>query len=420
MFHGAAVAVPIRRINPDLLRIHAEDAGFVATQRALALEAPNYRLVDVYDLEQRLQGHLDGLVLAGAAGGEAARDLAEETGEGENAGVLLHVALRLGRRDLAEAALKLATETEGAEPHLGRAVAWCTPETLSGVMRGWIASREPLLRWVAFDVCGLHRVDPRDHLMRGLADPDRNVRNRAVRLAGELGRTDCLDAVRAAGGPEADLAAVFLGDHLRAERLAAARGFPDTPAAARRAAEVFPLVLGEGAAQAAIRDLLAGPATRRWGIVALGALGSAKVLPWLLQAMEAPLDARAAVSAFEQITGVYVAHEELELDEFPEPPENPVVDDDPTEALIEENTPWPDLTRMRAWLEENAARFPADERLLFGVAAWTHTGPPEPWLRFQSRFRAVALTQALRAPDAPCPNWHAPVLLRDGHFTRAW
>ncbi len=52
----------LRRVNIEVLRIHVEDAGFLLVQRDLALEAPNYRLIDIYDLEQRLFGHLDAIV----------------------------------------------------------------------------------------------------------------------------------------------------------------------------------------------------------------------------------------------------------------------------------------------------------------------------------------------------------------------
>ncbi|WP_096787827.1 hypothetical protein [Rhodobacter sp. CZR27] len=406
----------IRRHGTDILRIHAEDAAFLLTQRDLALETPNHRLIDIYDLEQRLQGHLDALVLAHEAGCETAGTLAQDDPSGPAAAVLLHVALRQQRPAGVEAALAAATDWRP----MGHAAAWCGADLLGTVMPRWIASREPVLRWIAFDICGRHRVDPRRHLQPGLEDRDPQVRARAIRLAGEVGRADCRDFVAAEAGTEADIAAVLLGDGARAARLAEAATFPTAPGPARRAAELFPLALQPPAAQEATRALLGRPATRRWGIVALGALGSAQVLRWLADAMEDPLDARVAVSAFETITGVHVAHDGLERAIFPYDPENAAIDGDPGETLIEAATPWPDVERVRDWLSAHAARLPTGERLLFGLAAWTFTGPPEPWLRFQSRHRAVALTQAMRRPQAPLPNWRSPVRLAGGSFTRTW
>lgn len=413
----------MRKINPEILQIHVEDAGFVLSQREIVLEAPNYRLIDIYDLEQRLNGHLDALVLAGEAGAQSARTAAAEGTDAEAAAVLLHVALRLKRREDIEFAVAQAGEADDLVEWrnlIGAAAAWCPADALSMVMGDWITSQDPMLRWIALDVCGRHRVDPKHHLKSVLVDEDAQVRARALQLAGEVGRTDVTDAVRAHDGPVADLALILLGDQTRAEKLAEPGTFPRDPATARRAAELFPLGMDNDTAQGAIRALIANPETRRWGIVALGAAGSAQALPSLIGVMENPLDARVAVSAFEQITGLYLAHAELELEEFPDDPEDPAIKDDACEALIESNTPWPDPPKVEIWFGENAKRFPAGERLLFGAAAWSYSGLPDPWLRYQARHRGVALTQAMGTPEASCPNWRSPVFLDGRQFARAW
>lgn len=170
----------------------------------------------------------------------------------------------------------------------------------------------------------------------------------------------------------------------------------------------------------AIRELLSAAEGLRWGIVALGALGRAGSLPWLQSRMDDPLLARVAGAALVQITGVHLGLDELELDEFPEDPENPIVDDDAVEAFAETNTPWPDPDRVAAWLAANLGRFTPDTRHLFGVAAWTRDEPVGPFVEHQSRFRVVAYELALRSPTTPLPNWRAPVSLSGGRFTRAW
>ena len=414
--------IAIRRPNLDLLRIHAEDAGFVMTQRALALEAPNYRLIDIYDLEQRLHGHLDALVLAGGAGEDVLLALADEDESAETAGTLLHVALRTGSRPLVEmafAGLDAAADKDDYLVHLGRGAGWCAPAALSKVIRTWVASNEPVLRHVALDVCGQHRVDARDHLDRCLGDPDDHVRQRAAKLAGETGRVEVLSRVLDLGGVEAAIAGALLGGDC-ADRLIDVVRTAARPRDARRAAELFPIMLDPAAAKNAIRDLLNDGLARRWGLVAIGALGRSDALGWLVEAMAEPGDARAAVSAFEQVTGLYLAHADLELEEFPDDPGNPVIDDDPVEGLIDANTPWPDPVKVAEWLGQNRSKYPADERLLLGVAAWTFTGEPEPWVKYQSRYRAVALSQAMAAPGNRCPNWHSPVTLTSGAFGRRW
>ena len=71
-------------INRRILRLHAENAGFVASQVRLGQDGPNFRLVELFDLESRLGGHLDALVIGRDAGLELAMEtlaIAAEYGE---------------------------------------------------------------------------------------------------------------------------------------------------------------------------------------------------------------------------------------------------------------------------------------------------------------------------------------------------
>jgi uncharacterized protein (TIGR02270 family) len=416
------VALSVKpRVDYEMLHIHAEDAAFVLSQRALVCEAPNYRLVDLYDLEQRLVGHLEALIVAKEAGGEVAFDLARTNADQDSVAVLLHVALRLGREDLIEQALCFAPQEDGCCDfwrRLAEAASWCPTEVLSKVLGRWISGGHPLLRWIALEICGIHRIDPRHHFVPALHDPDRRVRQRAARLSGELGRTDAVGAVLSIGGDEADLAAVLLGVAEKARRLADIVAFPRDARMARRFAEVLPLALPDHEAKTAIRELLSNQETRRWGVVAIGTLGWSGGLASLQKLMADPLCARVAVSAVEQITGIYFAHEELELDDFPEDPKDLRLDG--VEHFAETNTPWPDPAKFRAWLDGNMAKYSDKARLLLGVPAWTLNGPPEPWVKYQARNRWIAITQAMRRPEAPLPNWASRVRLEGTSFGRRW
>ena len=46
-------------INRRILRLHAENAAFVVSQLRRGQDGPSFRLVDIFDLECRLAGHLD-------------------------------------------------------------------------------------------------------------------------------------------------------------------------------------------------------------------------------------------------------------------------------------------------------------------------------------------------------------------------
>lgn len=414
-------------LNLDVLRVHAEDSAFLVGLLDKALEAPHYRLIDIYDLENRIQGHLDALARAGEAGdGLSLEGLADSPGFGE-VFAAFHLGLTGGRKRTLTRALDAVEDDPARLAGAARGAAWCPAEVLSGHMSGWIASADARLVWIALDTCGAHRIDPRAHLDRAIGHDDARVRARAWRVAGECGRADLVDAAcdqladGGGAGFEAAWAATLLGDREAAPQALAARlrdGL--APAQSRRAAELAPLGLDAADAQALVRALLGSGQGRRWGVVALATLGRAESLEWLVGKMEDPLLGRIAGAAFSQITGAHMGLDELELDEFPDDPENPSVDADGTEGFIESGLAWPEPERVTRWLEQNEHRFAPDTRLLFGTAAWTQPDPPEPVLPYQAAFRAVAHEIALRSPTARLPNWRARVALTDRAFTRMW
>jgi uncharacterized protein (TIGR02270 family) len=189
---------------------------------------------------------------------------------------------------------------------------------------------------------------------------------------------------------------------------------------ARLAAELAPLSLGRDEAQELVSELLSVTQAARWGVVAVGSLGLAASLDWLVRRMSDSLLARVAGAAFGTISGADLKDPELERPEFPEDSENPITDANPDEAFYEGNLPWPEIERLAAWLDANKKRFSPDTRYLFGVPAWSYNGADLNKMRYQSQFRTLALELAMRNASAPLPNWRAPVTLKTGRFVRKW
>ena len=416
-------------LNLRILRLHAENAAFVVALHRRGLDGPNFGLIDLYDLENRLAGHLDALTMAGEAGyGLAEENLAMTVGYGEIF-TLFHVALRQRPAiALAELVPKAALEPEQLSA-MGAAAAWCAPDLIAARMRAWIGGADPVAVWIALDVCGRRRVDPRNLLPPLLAHPDPRVATRAMQLAGELGRADLAPALvarcRAEPDPEvrfwAGWAAALLGDRTTAPAALAEQIVPGTPAPrARRIAELVPLIWDDRAAKSWIARLLANAATERWGVVATGALGAAASLDWLIRQMQEPTLSRISGAAFCRIGGIRLGPLSLELKEFPDDPANAVVEACDQESFIEGKLYWPDPDKLAHWLGTNRARFAPDTRSLLGVAAWTLQPPIEAHAPWQLDQRALALELSTRSPDAPLPNWHGAVVMQDRGFTRLW
>ncbi|MBL9051872.1 MAG: hypothetical protein JNK19_17290 [Tabrizicola sp.] len=415
-------------LNRRILRLHAENAAFVAAQLRLGQDGPNYRLIEIFDLESRLAGHLDALVMGREAGLELALEtlaVAPEHGEVFTAFHLcLHSNPNLALSEVAPPEVLLWPEAAA----LGAAAAWCAPELMAARMRDWITGLDPMAAWIALDVCGLRRIDPKGHLKPLLSHRDARVAARAMRLAAELGRADLVpDLTRLSDNADPDLrfwaawAAALLGDRRTAPAILAALITPATaPARARLTAELLPLVLDDRAARSAIARLMSDRLTERWGVVATGALGAADTLDWLLRQMAEPTLARVAGAAFCQITGARLSAMSLELDVFPEDPDDPVVAACPQESFIEAKLYWPDPEKLAGWLAPNRARFVPQSRFLLGAAAWTLQPPIEIAAPYQLDQRALALELATRAPDTPLPNWRGTVLPQSRGFTRKW
>jgi uncharacterized protein (TIGR02270 family) len=414
--------------SPRVLRLHAENAAFLAGLVALSREGPATRQVDLYDFERRLSGHLDALRMAGPAGLQAAEDaMAETAGPGE-VFVTFHLSLLMrpsARLDDHVPGIGMTPEMLAA---LAQAAAACPADRIGDRVRAWLTGADPVGAEVALRLCSARRADPRDLLRPFLRHRAPGVRVAALRLAGELGRADLLRDVMAVlrNTPEAEVgfwaawAGVLLGERDDAP-VALAGLAPTAPANRQRAAaELFPLVMPPARARAAIAERMRTDATRRWAVVAAGALGAADTIDWLIRQIDDPLLSRVAGMAFCQITGARLGPENLELAEFPDDPDDPVLAESPVEAFIDGHAYWPDPDRLRGWLAARRGRFAPDARHLLGVAAWTHQMPVDSLERGQLAYRALAHEFATRAPDARLPDWRAPVRATDRGFTRSW
>ena len=412
-------------VRDDVVRIHAQEASFVHSTLLWARDSPNYRPLDIYDLESRLKAHLRALVIAGQAGMDMALDeLNEEPGSGEMFTAVV-LALRTGRGKVLDDLLDQVGEDEDFRLAVSAAASSCPPDILSDFMSEWLVGPLPELSWIALDICGAHRVNPGERLNRLVEHHDLSVRLRACQLAGELGRVDLLPNLQEDLGTDHGFssawAATLLGNNTNAPELLADGLVPGISAYdARRAAELVPLALDPQATQSHVKRLLRDPLTQRWAMVMLGALGAPETLEWLVGQMDDPLLARSAGAAFAQITGVDIAHDDLELDEFPDDPEDPSLGEDLVEETIEGNSPWPDRQRVEDWLKVQGGRFAPSTRHLLGVAAWTLADPPDQMVKFQGQFRAVAFEHAMRNPARALPNWRGPVRQNGNSFERDW
>jgi uncharacterized protein (TIGR02270 family) len=354
---------------------HVEEAAHLRHVRSVLVRAPHVRLLQLGRIDERIAAHLDGVAVAGAYGTGLAQEALANVGKGE---LFLVTVRALEERDAValDKAIAIAQTEVACRPGLLSAFAWVSTATLQGLVKPLLESLSPWRQHVGLAACAMHGVDPGPPLAKAVVSADVELRTRALRAAGELGRLDllpdCIAALRddaAACRLAAARSALLLGNRLEAlhtlNALALQPGAQQLPALATAL-----LATSTHDARALIRQLAAAGADLRTIIKTSAWAGDVQTVPWLIKHMADDVHARVAGESFSLITGADVAKLDLER----KPPENitsgPNEDaDDDNVALDEDDSlPWPDAVKVQAWWSAQQSRFTSGSRCLVGAA----------------------------------------------------
>ncbi|MFH1797148.1 MAG: HEAT repeat domain-containing protein [Pseudomonadota bacterium] len=294
---------PPRRIAAEAVRQHVEQAAFLWAQRdTWTLDDPPDEAV-INEIAQRIEVHLDGLRIAGAAAWPVAeRQLDDFPDKGEFF-VVGWMAIEQGdamRIDQTVAAAKELDERRG----LVGALAWHQPPKIGHLVRDWLVAPDPFKRYLAVGACFEHGVDPKQSLARLVNDPDAPTRAFALRLAGRLKRADLAREMASGLESEHDIVRLWAGwaltelgsgDLAQLElRKTAVAGGAEALTALRAAIRAGP----EKDVRAWMGGLMQSAATAPLAVRGIGMLGDRSVLPWLIEQMREPYVAVAACAAF--------------------------------------------------------------------------------------------------------------------------
>jgi uncharacterized protein (TIGR02270 family) len=395
----------VNLIIPEIVSLHAEEAGSLFEMRAAVLDAPQVRLKDIQrTFDDRIAAHLDALAVAGEHGWA----FCQAALEGPSVGAVFTAAVRAleeRRPDRLDKLFALSGAIPETRTGLMSALGWVERDRLQEIGIALLRGQESLKRASGIAACSMHRVDPGLVSGEWLADADASVRARALRLVGEVGCAENAPACAAAlndSDPEcrfwAAWSSVVIGNRGAALDALTDAGF--TPGPHRREAFRLSLqALNQNEAHRILTPLAQDPSHKRWLIDGSGLSGDPAYLPWLLEQIREATIARLAGEAFSLITGVDFVAARLDsktspgaetgtnldlddpnfagfdvtdarLDDKPpegvvatpnDNPDDPNVDMDPDEGL-----PWPDAKKIEKWWNENEHRFVKGQRYFMG------------------------------------------------------
>jgi uncharacterized protein (TIGR02270 family) len=394
-------------VIPHIIDQHAEEAAFLWLLRHNAVYAPHYNLKDLAKLDGRVEAHIDGLRIAGDYGWEACCHNLEfkERGEVFAAAVLALEGSHIERIDKVYQVVEEAPETLTG---LVSAFGWVEPHYLQGKVNGLLVSKSPLWRQAGIAACAIHRVDPGRYLDEAIEDDDFQLRARALRAAGELGRADLKSAVQEQVNHQdtairfwAAWSTVLLGGRGNALPSLQTMIIEATDFSSK-AMSVALRVLDLQQIKALLKVLVRKDRIRE-AIIGAGIAGDPGYMPWLIKQMELPELARIAGQSFSFISGADIAYEDLES-KLPKnyaagPTENP--EDEEVAMDPDEDLPCPDPLLVEHWRQQQQHNFLPGVRYLSGKPVSESQCQAVLRSGKQRQRQAAALELALMQPTAP-------------------
>jgi len=359
-----------------VLEVHADEIAFLYAQRKNAIKSPVFYLNDIEHLDNRISGHIDGLLL----GGEKSWRFCEQGLDFQECGEVFTAAFfSINSKDFTK--LDIVFEIAGEDPVLLDAVAdafiWSNYEDVKLPLFKLAQIEDNVKRYVAINALSGFRSDPstyKQSIVDALKSKNTMLYQCALNVIGELGIVDFKpfleEAMKSADEDilfSASWSATRFGDSQAMDQL---KGFVNHPVYGERALQLVLLQKNIDSTIGILSELYQQNETQRLSIIGLGYFGKSNSIQQLIHVMENPELSRIAGYAFSTITGIDLEQADLVVDQPndfsagpSEEPEDVDVRVDPDEDL-----PWPDVEKLKSWwsLTENENRFLATERYLAG------------------------------------------------------
>lgn len=358
---------------PHIIQQHAEESAILHNIRLLQVVSPHVKLHHLRRIDDRIAAHLDGLAVAGEYGSRVCEAALEHAGIGEVFVATIR-AIEAKDEQWLDKLFALAVAVPEVQPGLISAFGWISAQYLQGIGASLLASSDPFKQQVGIAACVSHRVDVGVALTSLINHQQPQLRIRALRAAGELGRRDLRFACEHSLTDKevtcrfwSAWSATLLGN--RTNAIEVLKTYSLTINSFQEHA--LQLVLKVSALtdiHALLKTLAQNISHTRCLIQGAGISGDPYYVPWLIKQMDDPKLARLAGESFSFITGLDLAYLDLERNAPEEielgPNDNP--ESDNVQMDEDGNLPWPDSTKIQTWWDANRSSFTNGERYFMG------------------------------------------------------
>jgi len=388
---------------------HAENACSLWWQRHNAVHEPHYTFEDLVHLDNRVEANLDGLRIAG----EHALPIIDENIAGEDEGGFFTKAVLLLERGESKEFLGLAErlhDKRDALEEMGSALAWVKPEYLANTVKELLSSAVPSSIELGLHACAAHQRPAKKYLQNALDSDDVNLRASAMKVAANLGFSDIKHRLQGISDFESDRekfhcgrALAMLGNQAAGSELLKPLAIDDSSFNSK-AVKLIAMMNDIAGCKALLKTLDANGHRQRDVIRGFGYLGDPVAVDWLISKTELPQLCRIAGGSISMITGMDLAENDLETLDEPEGFMDTGPDDDPANHNVamdeDEDLPWPDPERMRAWWQ-SSAKLPTGKYYLNGREKTRNELAIVLREGFQRQRNAAADNLALMNPASP-------------------
>lgn len=362
----------------DIYEQFVNDASFLWILRSIAIEQPHYDTTSIFELEQRIEAQLDGLMTSIEDSWELCLEglQLEEPGEVFTSAV---IAFRSHDTSKIQKAIEVGLSSKETAKGLISAMGWLPGKLVHSWIEKFFTSKDLNHKYLALAACSVRRENPGEYINKILERDDckqhEKLYARAIRLIGEIRRLDLMPHLSEAMNSEHDdirfwaiCSTILLGNRAAVTNLKpyVFQAGPHQAKAVNLAFKVLPVEQ----ARSWISRLVTDAAQNRTVIKATGILGDPHAVNWLITKMREPAQAKLAAEAFTLITGINLEQHHLVADAPPAiaaQPNNDASDED-TSLDEDENLPFPDPEKVSKIWMNHGQNFIAGQRYFLGQA----------------------------------------------------